>query len=110
MKPGRSPEQGGQISVTCTAQSQYDIGLNYGSHGTGPGERKMEDIAGNQIGYELYQNMGRTQIWGPLVDGAAQAASGSGSTQLFSVHGRVPPQATPPAGLYSDTIIVTVTY
>lgn len=26
------------------------------------------------------------------------------------VYGRVPPQATPPAATYADTVVVTVTY
>jgi len=99
-----------QISVTCTAMSDYNIGLDHGLHGSGPGDRVMEDIAGNRIHYELFQNAGRTLVWGTLAGGAAQASSGSGTTQMFSVFGRVPPQTTPPPGLYSDTIVVTVTY
>lgn len=36
--------------------------------------------------------------------------AGSGVAQTFTVHGRVPPQNTPPPGNYSDTVVVTVTY
>ncbi|MCW3725648.1 MULTISPECIES: spore coat protein U domain-containing protein [Pseudomonadota] len=30
--------------------------------------------------------------------------------QNVSVYGRVPPQTSPPAGSYADTIVVTVTF
>ena len=99
-----------QINVTCTPLSAYNIGLNYGQHSSAPGVRNMQSGAGSRVLYGIYQNAGRTQPWGTLADGIARAASGLGSSQAFPVFGRVPPQATPPPGLYSDTIIVTVTY
>lgn len=98
------------LSVTCTAQTDYDIGLDYGFYGTGALARYMRSGAGHDIRYELYRDAGRSQPWGTLPDGQAQPGSGTGSTQVFSVHGRVPAQTTPPAGSYSDTVVVTVTY
>jgi spore coat protein U-like protein len=44
------------------------------------------------------------------VSSDAVAATGNGSAQSFTVYGRVPPQAAPAPGNYSDTITVTVTY
>lgn len=99
-----------QIDVTCTANSAFDIGLGYGFYGTGPGDRKMQDTGGNQIWYGLFRDAARSLSWGELGDGAAQPGTGSGAAQSFTVYGRVPAQATPPPGNYSDTIIVTITY
>jgi spore coat protein U-like protein len=70
----------------------------------------MQDTGGNQIWYGLFRDAARSLSWGELGDGAAQPGTGSGAAQSFTVYGRVPAQATPPPGIYSDTIIVTITY
>lgn len=99
-----------QIRVSCTSGSSYSVGLGYGLHGNGPGDRQMRDLAGNRIGYQLFRDNARTQPWGLATDGLAMVAAGSGSSQPVSVHGRVPAQPTPPPGAYADTVTVTVTY
>ena len=99
----------GRVDVTCTAQTAYNIGLSYGLYGSGPG-RFMQSPAGDQIGYDLYRNAGRTLLWGTLLDGVAQPGAGAGSAQTYPVYGRVPAQTTPPPGVYADTVVVTVTY
>lgn len=38
------------------------------------------------------------------------AGTGNGNVQNLTVYGRVPPQATPAAGVYTDTVAITVTY
>lgn len=99
-----------EVSVTCTAQTDYHVGLDHGLYGTGPLDRFMRNGAGSSVRYGLYQDAARSLPWGTLAEGAARPGTGSGSTQNFPVYGRVPPQNTPPAGTYSDTIVVTVTY
>ncbi|WP_162300861.1 spore coat U domain-containing protein [Alkalilacustris brevis] len=99
-----------EVSVTCTAHTDYHVGLDHGFYGTGPLDRFMRSGAGSSVRYGLYQDAARSLPWGTLAEGAARPGTGSGSTQNFPVYGRVPPQNTPPAGTYSDTIVVTVTY
>lgn len=99
-----------QISVTCTAQTDYHIGLDYGFYGTGPTDRFMRSGAGDSVRYGLFQDAARSIPWGTLADGHSRPGTGAGSTQGYPVHGRVPAQTTPPAGIYNDTIVVTVTY
>lgn len=99
-----------QISVTCTPLSAYSIGLNAGLYAGAVNARRMRDGAGHLIAYGLFQNTGRTVPWGALGDGTAQPGTGSGGVQAYSVYGRVPRQTTPPAGLYSDSVVVTITY
>jgi spore coat protein U-like protein len=64
----------------------------------------------NTVNYTLYSNSGRTTVWGNTVGTDTQAATGNGSAQSYTVYGRVPSQAAPAPGTYSDTITVTVTY
>ncbi|WP_299505701.1 spore coat U domain-containing protein [Cypionkella sp.] len=99
-----------QINVTCTPLSAYSVGLNAGLHSRANGARRMQDGAGHQIEYGLFQNAGRTLSWGALSSGTAQTSAGSGGAQQYSVYGRVPLQPTPPAGIYSDSVAVTITY
>jgi spore coat protein U-like protein len=64
----------------------------------------------NTITYGLYQNAARTIAWGGTIGTNTVAGTGTGLAQLTTVYGRVPGQATPSPGTYTDTIIVTVTY
>ena len=103
-------DQTSTIQVQCTNTTPYNIGLNVG---TGAGAtvavRKMTN-AGTTINYSLYSDAGRTTVWGNTVATDTVAATGNGAAQSYTVYGRVPPQTTPAAAAYSDTITVTVTY
>jgi spore coat protein U-like protein len=64
----------------------------------------------NTVGYQLYRDTGRTQVWGTTIGTDTVAGTGNGTSQAITVYGRVPPQTTPPAATYNDTVNVTVTY
>ena len=64
----------------------------------------------NTVNYTLYSNSGRTTLWGNTVGTDTVAATGNGASQSYTVYGRVPTQAAPAPGTYTDTITVTVTY
>jgi spore coat protein U-like protein len=99
------------LTVQCTTSTPYNIGLNAG---TGAGAtiavRKMTGPGAATVDYSLYQDSPRTVLWGDVIGTNAQAGTGNGSPQAYTVYGRVPPQLTPASGLYTDTITVTVTY
>jgi len=103
-------DQTSTLQVTCTNTTPYNIGLNAGT-GTGAtvAARKMTSGA-NTVNYTLYSNSGRTTLWGNTVGTDTVAATGNGAAQSYTVYGRVPPQAAPAPGTYTDTITVTVTY
>jgi spore coat protein U-like protein len=96
----------GQVNVTCTQSTDYSAGLSVGSFT--PTTRRMVK-GGEFITYGLYRDAARTQGWGDTT-GTMPTATGSGLTQNYTVYGRVPPQATPTAGTYNDTVVVTITY
>ena len=103
-------DQTSTIQVTCTNTTPYNIGLNVGTGaGATVASRKMTS-GGNTVNYTLYSNAGRTTVWGNTVGTDTVAATGNGSGQNYTVYGRVPPQAAPAPGTYTDTITVTVTY
>jgi len=98
------------VSVTCTNTTPYNVGLDAGA-GTGATVATREMTAGGAtVNYTLYQNPGRSTIWGNTVGTDTMGGTGNGSAQILTVYGRVPSQSTPAPGAYSDTITVTVTY
>ena len=97
------------LSVQCSSGTGYTVSLNGGLSGaTDPTARTMT-MGSQTITYGLYQNSARSIPWG-TAGSATLGGTGTATTQTIPVYGRVPVQATPPIGFYSDTVIVSVTY
>lgn len=113
---GTSPQVDGALQLTaqCTSGLPYAIALNAGQvpgntiadrrlglDGTGPGV----------IGYQLYLDSGRSQLWGDGTTGAVYDGTGTGADQAITVYGRVPAgQPLPAGGTYRDTVTATIVY
>jgi spore coat protein U-like protein len=99
------------IGVQCTSGQTYNVGLSAGA-GTGATTtvRVMTGPASATINYGIYRDAGRTQAWGITIGTDTVTGTGNGNVQSINIYGRVPPQTTPAAGVYTDTVAVTVTY
>lgn len=98
------------VSPVCTNGTPYTIGLDGGlSSATDPTQRKMTK-ASQFITYGLYRDATRTQPFGNTTGVNTVSGTGSGLPQSVPVYGRIPPQITPSSGVYSDTIVVTLTF
>lgn len=104
-------DQTSTINVQCTTGKSYNVGLSAGA-GTGAtvAVRKMTGPASATIDYTIYRESTRTQLWGTTIPTDTVGGTGNGAIQPLTVYGRVPPQTTPPAGLYTDTVSITITY
>jgi spore coat protein U-like protein len=100
------------LSVTCTNGTGYNVGLDLGlGAGASTAMRYMVDGgAVHALGYTLYQNAGRTTLWGTTVGSNTRAGAGTGSAATIDVFGRIPMNQAVPSGNYSDTITVSVTW
>jgi spore coat protein U-like protein len=98
----------GAVLVTCTPETGYSIRLDGGEAAAAPTARLMSR-GERTITYGLYRDSERSLPWGDT-GGTTAAGTGTGSTQSHTVFGRVGPQATPPPGNYTDTVIVVVDY
>jgi spore coat protein U-like protein len=96
------------IQVSCVSGTSYKVGLDDGAHYSAP-DRRMQG-PGGYISYALYRDSGRSQLWGDASGANAASGTGTGNPQNYTVYGRVPPQTTPSAGTYQDTVTVNVTY
>jgi spore coat protein U-like protein len=100
----------GTLSIQCSSQLPYTVSLSGGNSGaTDPTQRKMTRGA-NSITYGLYRDAARSLGWGSTAGVDTASGTGTGVTQTFTVYGRVPPQTTPKANTYTDSIVATVTY
>jgi spore coat protein U domain-containing protein, fimbrial subunit CupE1/2/3/6 len=102
------------ISATCTKGDSFTLALNKGLYGAFTG-RIMQDGAtpADQLVYNLYTTSGYTTVWG---DGTGSTATvsgtgaGPGTPVVSTVYGQIAAAQNVPAGSYSDTIQVTITY
>lgn len=97
------------ISVTCTSAAPYNVGLDKGANGSSVTARLLKTGA-NTLPYSLYSDASYTVNWGNTVGTDTVTGTGSGILQNVTVYGRIPAAAAVPAGAYTDTVTVTVTY
>lgn len=102
------------ITVRCTQNSSYWIGLGNGQHHSGTTRRMADVAAGGTLEYELYRTSGFSQLWNDLDPGAAShrtAGQAGFSSYTETVYGRIPAGQTAPIGTaYGDTVTMTVNF
>ena len=101
------------VAITCTNTTPYNVGLDGGTVvGSTVPSRLMAGTAtgntGTTVGFQLYQDAGRTTVWGNTQGTNTVAGVGTGSVQSISVYGQVPAQATPKPDTYQTTVTATV--
>jgi spore coat protein U-like protein len=104
-------DSAGSVTVNCTMAAPYSIALNAGlSTGATVAIRQMK--SGAQIlGYTIYSDAARTKIWGDgTVASTPVTGVGAGSLSTITAYGRIFTAPNVTAGVYVDTINVTVTY
>lgn len=95
-------EKTGALSVTCTNQTPYSVGLK----GSGKMTHETDDTA--TIAYELFQKAGDSAQWDN--NNHQYSASGTGAVQTIPVIAKVSGSTNVRAGNYADTVTATVTY
>ena len=102
------------IVVLCTAGTAYTLGLDAGAgSGATTTARKMTIAAGvSTLNYTIYNDSGRTTNWGNTSGTGALTGTTSlvGLSNTFTAYGRIPISQSVPAGAYTDTVTVTLTY
>jgi spore coat protein U-like protein len=99
------------FSVTCNSGTAYslapDNGMNFGANANFATDRAMSDGAGHTIPYELWTDLGQTTAWDST---NPVTGTGTGDVQVVQPAVRIPALGGVPAGAYSDTLGVTLTY
>lgn len=102
----QAQDSAGTINVNCTPETSYVLSLSTG--GGSYAQRQLSD-SGELLFYNLYTNASRTVIWGDG-SGGSGTVGGSGGDVNYTVYGRIPALQNVEAGIYGDSIIVTVTF
>jgi len=109
---GSNVDATGGITVTCTSGTPWTASADAGD-GSGATMLVRRMTAGsNTLAYTLYTNSTRTTVWGNGTGTTGTITNtGTGAAQAVAIYGRVPSgQGSVPAGSYSDTVSVTISY
>jgi len=99
------------VTVNCTNLTVFNIGLNAGTAtGATVNTRKMTSPASATLNYTLFRDSARTVNWGNTVGTDTLLSQANGTPVQYGVFGRMAAGQSGNPALYSDTIIVTVTY
>lgn len=117
-------DSAGRVEVTCSNtpgtgvdQVAYTIALSPG--GGGDFAPRHLQSGGARLAYNLYRDAGRSQVWGngnagtSIESGQLRVGPGAGNSTRSRTHdvfGRIPAQQDAAAGVYADTIVITVTF
>jgi spore coat protein U-like protein len=99
----------GEIAVSCSVAVTFSIAIA----GSGsPGDRFMSGPSNGRLAYELYTDPSFSTRWGDG-SGAGTLVTGQSdgeTTDRLTVYGRVPRQGAVPAGSYSDSLVVELSF
>lgn len=98
------------LTVACTPGTAYALMLDGGSVSGSTVSNRLMAQGSNTLQYQLYSDSGRTQVWGMTQGTDTQSGTGTGTNNIYTIYARMPPQPTPPTGLYTSTVTATISY
>lgn len=98
------------ITVRCDSYTFVTVSLSTGNSGTYTNRLILSNSF--NLSYNLYQNSGRTHIWG---DGTGNTRTVTkfvrrNRNTTYSVYGRIPGSQSVPPGIYTDNIIAEASF
>lgn len=101
----------GALSIQCSAGTNPVVKVRAGSHDgqSAGGNRALVDGTGNNfVPYDLYTDSGHNTIL--PIDGTVALTASTGAAQTVNLYGRAVGKVGLPAGTYTDTIAVELTF
>jgi spore coat protein U-like protein len=96
------------ITVTCSLLTPYTISLNSGLYASGSNRRLASGAS--RLGYEIYRDVGLTNIFGTVAASLGISGLGTGLAVPTTIYGKIPKTQAVAPGSYADQITVTVDY
>lgn len=101
------------LETTCTSGAGALVTINSGaSAGSGLADepvRRMTAGEGQFLSYQVYSDIARGTVWGNTAS-TGVAFTGTGVPQILSAYGSVLAAQPAALGVYSDQLVVTITY
>ncbi|HEX2831229.1 MAG TPA: spore coat U domain-containing protein [Burkholderiales bacterium] len=99
------------VTATCSAGAPYTIAMSVGTGAGATYSGRSMTAGGNGLTYNLYNDAGRTSIWGDGTGGSnLSRGSGTGAATVHTVYGRIRSGQSVPTGTYTDAITVTINF
>ena len=99
------------VSITCTNTTPYNVGLGVGlGAGATVTTRAMTGPAAAVLNYSLTSDAAHAVNWGTTVATDTIAGTGNGVAQPLTVYGLVAAGQFVAPGVFTDTVVATVTY
>ncbi|MFB4393562.1 MULTISPECIES: spore coat U domain-containing protein [unclassified Pseudomonas] len=101
---------GGAMSILCSAGTVPAIRVRAGSHDgqSAGGTRALADGSGNFVPYDFYTDAGHTSLL--AIDGTITLPTSTGVAQTVNLYGQARGKAGLPAGTYTDTVAVELSF
>ncbi|NWA92439.1 spore coat protein U domain-containing protein [Pseudomonas sp. D8002] len=101
---------GGALSIQCSSGTSPVITVGAGSHdgqSTG-GTRALYDGVANYVPYDFYTDTGHSTLL--AINGTINVGASTGVAQTVNIYGQAVGKAGLPAGTYTDTVSVQLTF
>ncbi len=104
----------GTITLSCSPQADVTIGIsNSSDSGTYFPRRMQHNSLSDTLEYNLYTSANRTQVWGDGNHGTSDThflnVRNNNNTPII-IYGLIPALQNISTGVYSDQLVVTITY
>lgn len=110
---GQAVTGSGTFTVTCTKDTPativLDQGMNPDSGSTDDNPLRRMASGTNYLSYALYSDSNGVNVWGNTA-ATGVAFIGTGTPETFTVYGVIPASQNVPAGQYTDTVTIQVTF
>jgi len=101
---------GGALSILCSPGTVPAIRVRAGAHDgqSSGGTRALADGVGNFVPYDFYTDAGHTQLLN--IDDTITLPTSTGAAQTVNLYGQARGKAGLPAGTYTDTVAVELSF
>ncbi|ROM34353.1 spore coat protein [Pseudomonas poae] len=101
---------GGALSILCSAGTSPSLTVSAGANDgkSAGGGRALYDGVANYVPYDLYTDSGHSNLL--AIGGVINLAPSTGVAQAVNIYGKASGKAGLPAGTYTDTVAVTLTF
>ncbi|WP_433884607.1 Csu type fimbrial protein [Pseudomonas vranovensis] len=101
---------GGAMSILCSSGTVPVIKVRAGAHDSQSpgGSRALYDGVANYVPYDFYTDSGHTQLL--VIDGTITLPTSTGVAQTVNLYGQAKGKAGLPAGVYTDTVAVELSF
>jgi spore coat protein U-like protein len=104
----------GTIVLSCSPKADVTIGISFSSNSGSYNSRKMQHNGlSDTLEYNLYTNANRTHVWGDGHSGTSDAHFSNVKTDNIPpiiIYGSITAQQNVSTGIYSDQLVVTISY